>query len=432
MKIGELFIALGFKVDGKEKLDATDRGLDSAASKATKLTLGINAVNLAFLAMVNSAMRGAQALQNFALSTGLSTDELQQWQRLAAVNGVAAEDLASAVKALQTARSQFALGQPQNVGAWSILGVDPREDPFKVLRALRKRISGVQDVGVARNLLGQVGLESLLPLLRGSNEEFEKWSKNFVVNQRQIAQLTRLNAAWQSLKASIASVRTQFAVAFAPALVLVAKALEKVAELLARFTQWLDRGGFLAGAVRFALSALAIGLLALGAALAVITAALGALSLAGSLINLAALFAGLGPILLTLTAIGAVLAGLAILIEDIWVSLSGGDGQLAAIGKWIAGFESIEAAITKLWSAWDKFMASVKIGQSAFEWLFSHLPDWALGVGPASEPGAKTTNQNVSIKVDGAKDPRETGREIYRSLKDLNRAALDQAPVPNY
>lgn len=432
MNIGSIFIALGFKVQGKRGLDDTDVTLERTTRTAVKLTLGINAINAAFLILMETSARAGQVLRNFAIGTGYSTDALQEWRHTAVVNGVAADDLTASILTLQKAQSDFALGQGQNLGAWSILGVDPRQNPFEVIKQLRASVSSFKDVGVARNLLGQVGLEGLLPLLRASNAEFEKWSKNFIVNERQIDQLSKLNAGWQSLKMSVSLVKTQLAAAFAPALLAVARGLEWVAELMAKFTQWLSRGSAAASAVKFVLSAVAILMLALGAILAVVTAAISALVGIIGLLNLTAMAGPLGVIVLYLTAIAAVVAGLVLLLNDMWVSISGGDGQLAAIGRWLTTFDAIRASIEGIWKAWDRFMDALKTGQKGFEWLFDKLPNWALGVGKSAEPGSKTTNQNVQVNIDGAKDPRATGREVTRSLEHYHRATADQAPVYNW
>ncbi len=183
MTIAELFVAIGVKVDGADKVTNVDRRMDDAARSARRMTLGVNAINAAMLLMMDTAARAGQVLQNFAISTGLSTEELQMWQHTAAGAGISVDEVTKSISALQSQRAEFALGNPQAVGAWSLLGVSPLQDPFKVLQDLRVQIQKFPDAGIARKLLGDVGLEGLMPILRGTNEEFERWNRNFIVTQ---------------------------------------------------------------------------------------------------------------------------------------------------------------------------------------------------------------------------------------------------------
>lgn len=47
MKIGELFIALGFKVQGDEQLATAERNMQRATVKAAGLAVAVNAINYA-------------------------------------------------------------------------------------------------------------------------------------------------------------------------------------------------------------------------------------------------------------------------------------------------------------------------------------------------------------------------------------------------
>ena len=103
--------------------------MTSVAGASVKGAIAVNAVNVALLAMIDTSIRAGQALRNFSLSTGLSTDDLQFWQHAAIVAGLTAEDMTAAIKGLQAARASFDLGDPQNVGVWQLL---PASRPCKI------------------------------------------------------------------------------------------------------------------------------------------------------------------------------------------------------------------------------------------------------------------------------------------------------------
>jgi hypothetical protein len=412
-----------------------ERSITRATGSATKLALEVAALNAAFLYMIETSMKAAVMLRSFALSTGLSTDELQEWQHAAVVNGLAANDLTEAIKELQTQRAQFSLGNPQAVGAWTLLGVDPRQDPFVVLSKLRDRLKDVRDVGVARNLLGQVGMEQLLPLLRSTNLEWEKWSRNFIVTAEQTQKLAALNAAWQSLKMSVASLATQFSSLFVPVLGVVARGLQVVAQELAIFVRWLGSSDPLAHALRLALQVLAAALLALGIILTGIIALLGTLSAVLAILagGVAGLLITLAPFLIVLGLIGLAVGGLILLFNDFWVAVHGGKSlfdwskEIWMVNKLADGIEAVIDNYQKLKSIFSLSSAGPGLPGLLLPLLASHIL-------PSGSAGSSSVHQDIhnEVNVHESTSPRATGREVMHSLQDLHRATLNQAPAKNY
>lgn len=450
MKIGELFIALGFQISNQKDLDAVEKGMERALGTASKLALGVNAINAAMLAMVDSAMRVAVELRNFGTTTGLSTDELQRWQQAAMVAGVDAKALTAAVVGLQDARNAFALGEPQNVGAWSVLGLDPTQDPFKVLDGLRARLAQTRDPGIMRALLGKVGMEGVMPVLQLPDAEFARFRREFVVSTTQIDRLGRLNREWAQLRINLAAIKNQLASAIAPALEVLASILAWVAGKVAAFTNWLNEGGLMAKVLVFALGLLAVGLLAVGAALAVVagglalaTGALLAFELAASPI--------LVPLALLSAAIVAIVAGIAFLVlilDDLWTAAAGGKSAF----DWSLSLKIIDLmakGIQKVIDQWDEAVRHFHEGTAIFEKLFGSLPAWMIGV-RQTPPALDNLGQkgidaemnrtlrslvqtnNVEINVDGSRSPAETGRAVAGSVRREISGAAYQAPVPQY
>jgi hypothetical protein len=432
--------------------------IKSAASAVSKLALLVNGINFALLATVNAAGRAGMGLRNFALNTGLSTDELQRWRHAGAVFGITAEGIQSAIEGLNETRAQFKLGEPQNVGAWQLLGVNPTQDPFEVVRKLRARLSsGALDAGVARNLLGRIGLEGLMPILRSTEAEFERWSKSFIVSPKQIDQLARFNAAWNSLKLSVTSAAEQLSVVLAPVLVRIARIAEGATERVARFARWLDSGSAAANITKHVLEGLLVVVLALGVGIAGLASALG---LASAVISTASLaMAVLNPALLlgatAAVALVAGLAGLALLFDDFSTAAQGGksyfdwsDGILFTVenvNKLAAAITFVIDKVTALNKAWhasplgkafDRVAAQQEAirSQPTDDRFFWQIP--STQVSPAALTPSTTTNTsvrqevNVDMKIDGARDPQAVARHAARSLNDEISAAYRSAPVP--
>lgn len=429
MKVAELFAALGFKIEGADKLDRVDRSLDSTARNAVKATAAVTVLTTGFLAMIDTSLRAAQALQNFALSTGLSSEDLQMWQHAAQVAGIGASDMTDAIKRLQTARTNFALGDPEAMGAWGWLGVQPTDqDPIRVIEKLRQKIAGISDVGIARNLLGRVGLENLLPLLRATDTEFEKWGKAFVIDQGQIARLTKLNREWQNLKVSLASVKTQFSSVFTPSLLAIGKLLQTVTEKVADFVKWLDKGSTGARIIKVVLNVLAAALLGVTAALIALSAALG-------LVTLLSWTSGFAPIILLLTTLAGLVVFLVLLFQDLWVAVQGGKSAFswgAGLNKALEDAKALRDVLVSIVKVLDTFKTTSGVLLKGFGITSDQEHKERLfrpAISGSAVQGSNSQTNDIDIHVDGAQDPRETSRAVAGSLKGAIAFAYGQMPV---
>ena len=227
-----------------------------------------------------------------------------------------------------------------------------------MITAHRARLaSGAVTPGVARNLLGQVGLETLIPLLRSSNDEFEKWSKNFLITERQTAVLTRLNAAWQDLRTSIVSVKTQFSATFAPALATLAKGFAWLAEKIAIAVRWLQDGGPIATALRWGILGTRRGPGDPRRRLDCDRRRRGPGGRGDRILELVA-----SPVIPIIAAISAIIlvaaasiAALILLVDDMWHAFTGGKSVLADLGDKIFG-----PFFQWLFDKWDLVIAKGK------------------------------------------------------------------------
>lgn len=172
MTIGELIVTLGFKADTVKLKDFAKE----IGQLPVDVALGLAAmVGLEYeLAQVTrQALEAAASFQNFTAQTGLSAQELQKWQIVAVQANVSAEAVASSVTNLQRQLAEISLGRG-NVSPYQLLGIDPHQDAFGVLKQLRGAIQGLNPA-MATNLISQMGIDpSMIHVLQLSNAEFTK------------------------------------------------------------------------------------------------------------------------------------------------------------------------------------------------------------------------------------------------------------------
>jgi len=446
MNIASLFISLGFKIQGSKEFDAVERNLRSAAGTATKLTIGVNAVNWAMLAMVETANKAAVGLRLFEQTTGMGAGGLQRWSQAAQIAGLGSDKLKSAVMSLLDAQVAFAFNEPEAVGAWSMLGVMPTEDPITVIEKLRTRMASLKNPNLMRGLLGKVGMEGIMPLLQLPEEEFADLKKEHIISPQQIDQLFKLNKEFNKLRIALAAVKNQLSAALAPTLAIVAKALKWVAEQLAVFTTWLNSGSTAANIASGVLGVLATVMLALGAALAALTVVMGAVTLATSALGTAmtAVLPAFGAMLVTGGLLLILIGALVLIVDDLWTEMQGGESISGPFADWLISFDLVYKAIEGIWWIWDKLMAGFRAGGKFFGWQFGKMmatdliqpglnrqnmgESWFTPRAQSVNPALNQQN-TVNVMVDGARSPEATAHEVGKSVGSAILDAAAQAPA---
>lgn len=224
MKVADIFVALGFDVDDAplKNFDEKIQGLTSdmwagaAAAAAAVYAIG---------AFVEKSIKGAAALRDFNLQTGLAQDKLQKWQivgQLADLN-LSAETVTGSIKNLQKSINDVRWGTGDG-NAFKWLGVDIMhgQDAFAVLEQLRDKLQlNLQRFGRARTveLIQQMGLDpGFINALQLSNAEFEKMYKGKILNQDELDKLNKLGLSLKDLSLEWQYLTAHLTAKFAPAL----------------------------------------------------------------------------------------------------------------------------------------------------------------------------------------------------------------------
>ena len=431
MKIAELFVALGFDIKGDDKLLGVERNMTKASGASVQLLAGVSALNIAFYAMISTAAEAAVSLQKFAWNTGLSSEELQRWQRAGQAAGIQGDEMIKTLTALQTAQKNVMLGQG-DFSPFQFFGLSVGQDPFDQLKTLNAKFQ-TMDPAFARIMASRLGIsENLFQWLRRDNLELDKFNEKLLLTNQQQKALWSLNKTWQDLLFSLSALKNKIAETFEEPLERAAKLIKEFVLLGADFLDWLNGTSIAANITKTALIFLVAGLGALLVMLTALTAVLGAVTIAVKLLAL-----GLIPLAIDaapfLLVIGLMLVGLAVLvflIQDFWVACRGGktafdwsEGLILTVKNVERLAKAIEWVID-LFEKMDKAQKDHKtlaiVGNLLMPGAGLLLPMMA------GNGGGKTTNQenNVKIDVHGAGDPAAVGRGIVTEMqRSINQAS---------
>lgn len=294
MTIAELVAKISLK-GGKESV-ATMKGLlkSTIATKAALLGAAT-----AMYKMSEAARQSAVYMDMYQLNTGLSITQLQQLSFKASQAGVSITELGGAIQKLQQMNANARLGY-----GWDPIltrfGLTPGQDPVtqldKISAALKRM--GASNPAEAHALASKVGLSDSMyyALMKMGTEQM---NKQLILTNKEQQALVKLNQQWNKfwfyLKQIIIKIQA-LSSEFQTGLVrILVRAVQGFYELFSRIYKTID-----------ASDRLKVAVFALGAALAYAFA----------------------PELL-------LLAGLAVILEDIFTYFEGGDSITGEIVEWV-------------------------------------------------------------------------------------------------
>lgn len=303
MKLAELFVAIGFQVEGPNVLPDIERDLDNAANKAGKLAVGIDLLTAGLLFMADHATNAAVALNKFGVLTGLSTTELQRWEHAAALFNVSGGEMAKTITSLQEVVPKMMMQGGSAAAPWFLLGLNPGMDPIKMLDTLSDSLKNVskEQLALTRVMMHQAGFsDDVIQFLMQYNRQRDALKERYLLMSQEQGKLMQLNREWKNLTDVTSRASDKFIAEMAPALMRVVGFLTRGVDKLAEFIDWLHGGTPEADNWRHALQLLAVGIIALGG---VLTTFVGIVK--GASIVVGAFNAAAAPWVLTITALAA-------------------------------------------------------------------------------------------------------------------------------
>lgn len=205
MKIGELFVALGFDVDDA-KLNEFSESIAGLFTGMTKLSLAAAGSLFALNKFAKNSAQMALGLTNFNEQTDQSIKSLQKWQAASILTNAAAsaDEVTASFEAMSKSIADVVMGK--GGGEFAMLGVpDVRGmSVAEVLEELRRNFDqNVATWGYQQtiDLMTSVGFnKNMIQALKLPEVEFEALTRNKFVDEDQIRSLRELADANRDLK----------------------------------------------------------------------------------------------------------------------------------------------------------------------------------------------------------------------------------------
>lgn len=485
MKVGEIFIQLGFEVQGQSQASGFQSIVDSIAQSTAELVdaigdlrqefieqmegtkkvtavvqkkekqvqantkavkenkvaigqqvselwkarLGFVGVGAAIMYATQKASAYAQALNIFSNVTGLSSQELQKWEQNAAAAGITAEEMASTVRNLQKAGTDVMMGQG-NTKPWAFLGLKPSQDPFATLEQLKKALKSVP-TALGSRMAEELGLSDAMISFLHEADALPGGDEGLILNEKELKRLKQFNIYFNQTMDNVKREMRKFGVAMAPiadsmlyGFTRITKAVRTISEIFSKLDG--SSGGNFFKSFIVAATILA-----------------------------AALFP-------TVFALGA----LALVVDEVTTYMRGGD---TVIGSWIEQFKTLKGWVDGVAAVLATIANVLTMGlmkKEIDERMFEIADQWKLALGMDLGPGAKTptgyldekslaqrdandraslfkwvpggdpanrgaasVTNNVNIQVDGSKDPKATATEVSKALNKTTAESIRQMPI---
>lgn len=250
MKIGELFVALGFDVDEKklkgfnDGIKAARNGLFALSGMAAGAVYGVNK-------FLSSAVSDSVALSNFAESTGYATDEIERFYNVAREANplVNLQQTTAMMGNLSRIIAQAKLGEGP-LGPAGMLGIYdlPTTSPEQLLKRLYEDyqkntgIWGLGDRNVINELLSNLGIgPEFLPMFNLPRDEFMAAYNQPIITEDQRSAMVKMAEATSDFYRALDLLKGKLAEKYAPYFVEFLEAipplLENISNKVARFIE---------------------------------------------------------------------------------------------------------------------------------------------------------------------------------------------------
>ena len=433
MKLGELFIKLGFDTD-QLKLENFEKGIKSTARNVLFLKAAFAGAIFGMDRFVNSTIQGVASLENINQQTGLSIDLLQKWQKAGQLSNLAvsADQISGSIVALQKNIANLQVGKG-NIGAFQMLGLDAMgKNAFEILDQLRERI-GNYSPDIASNLISDLGLDpAMISVLKLSREEFERLGRNDFLTEKGRNAILATGKAIRDLKIRFGALKDQIALQLSPVLF----------KLLNGFFQWIiiNKNNIITS-IKFItkwignfFEAIKNSAMVLGDFISNI------LGLSGGVKGLGVAFAVLLRILKPVWfRIGLIIG----LLDDIKVWKAGGDAMFGSVYEWVGkvfeeleplfnmlekirdmlGEKAIIGAISGAAVAGPKGAIVGAIGGGIIDLLTNFMGEAKQSFIDSGDIDARgriinnsTANNKIDIYISGSDNPQETATTVKREL----------------
>lgn len=159
----------------------------------------MNAARLQMIALgagltyfVKKASDAAVHIDKLSTLTGYSKDGLQRMGDMAAQTGTNLDDVAGAISNFQKQSIDISLGRGGNIGAYNLLGLNPHEDPVKLLDQIGRKLKTLP-AAYGANLARDLGLSDDLIYMLKNMENIKPPRQETFLTDKEVKRLKEFN-----------------------------------------------------------------------------------------------------------------------------------------------------------------------------------------------------------------------------------------------
>jgi hypothetical protein len=377
--------------------------LGTLSQKMTNYFGKMNAARIALLATTSAVTYFTKKMSDAAVHldkistlTGISTTGLQRIGAMAEQSGASIDDLAGAVAGFQKNSVDIMLGKGGNIGAFQFMGIDPHQDPLKILDQLSKKLK-TMPTALGTSMAKDMGLSDDLIYFLKNADNLKPPNEETLLTDKEIKRLKDFNFQFNRIFGMGQRTLQKFAALIVPIVSGVNYFFERMSMMFSGLINKITSlNPFWDKMKKF----------------------LPVILLMGAL-----LFAAFFPITATIVAIAAA-------FEDLWSFVNGDDSLL---GRMLKKFTDVNAMVKNII---DGLAAIANMA------TFGIFEKQILGAANAAEGGildfvtkpftvpanamqdafmgqsAPQVNQNINIQIDGSKNPVVTGQEVKKEVSD--------------
>lgn len=227
------------------------QGLKSLGAMGAKV-LGIATVAIALkklvsalTEMVKASMAATFAVDKFTSITGMSRRELKEWERVAALSDVKAEELQDTMKRLQQ-QSRNIRWTGEGATPFLQMGINAMASPSEIMKQFAKRTKDM-DTATAVYFGGLIGLsDNMVYMLRKNADKLDQLLPKGELAEEEHTSVMELNKAWKDLTFTLGLLRDRLVADIAPALKWVVDQMtlmSKVLTISKPMREWAAVGG---------------------------------------------------------------------------------------------------------------------------------------------------------------------------------------------
>ena len=214
MKVAELFADLGFNIKN-ENLGQFINKLHTVDMMTVASAVGLGSVYYELQKITTQALDAALAINNFAVQTGLSGEQMQKWAAFAEKAGATGDDIKASLMSLQDAMAAIKLGGG-NIMPFQILGISVDKSPFEVLMKVRALIKDMP-MDLARVITSQMGINTAtLMVLKNTKLSDDEIERQLFLTDQEVRNLDRLRQSVVGLEQTWRNAGQQIAAYLAP------------------------------------------------------------------------------------------------------------------------------------------------------------------------------------------------------------------------